>query len=163
MNQTVEIDEIDSKILRALIRDARAKLKSIAKDCGISSVSALNRIKRMKSLGIITGAVLFSNLAALELPIVATIGVNLNGNQEEVIKLIEEKTNAVEMSSSFGKYDICALVHAESIAELDRIAYSMKKLDGVIKVEINIWTSFPQMVYENIDLRPKGNDDYGQT
>jgi Lrp/AsnC family leucine-responsive transcriptional regulator len=155
LNQTVEIDEIDSKILAALIRDARAKLKSIAKDCGISSVSALNRIKRLKSLRVITGAILFSNLAALELPIVATIGVNLNGNQEEVIKLIEEKTNAVEISASFGKYDMCALVHAESITELDRIAYSMKKLEGVIKVEINIWTSIPHMVYENIDLQPK--------
>ena len=163
MNQTVEIDEIDSKILRALIKDARAKLKSIAKDCGISSVSALNRIKRLKSLGIITGAVLFSNLATFELPIVATIGINLKGNHEEVIKLIEEKTNAVEISASFGKYDICALVHAESIAELDRIAYSMKKLLGVINVEINIWTSIPHMVYENIDLQPKGSCYHGQT
>ena len=161
MNQTVEIDEIDSTILRALIIDARAKLKSIAKKCGISSVSALNRIKRLKSLKVITGAILFSNLAALELPIVATIGVNLNGNQEEVIKLIEAKTNPVEISASFGKYDMCALVHAESIAELDRIAYSMKKLEGVIKVEINIWTSFPHMVYENIDLRPNGGCCHG--
>ena len=163
MNQTVEIDEIDGIILRALIRDARAKLKNIARDCDISSVSTLNRIKRLKSLKVITGAILFSNLAALELPIVATIGVNLNGNQEEVIKLIEEKTNAVEISASFGKYDVCALVHAESITELDRIAYSMKKLEGVTKVEINIWTSFPHFVFENIDLRPEGSEDHGQT
>jgi DNA-binding Lrp family transcriptional regulator len=163
MSQTVEIDEIDSKILRALIRDARAKLKSIAKDCGISSVSTLNRVKRLKSLGVIKGATLFSNLATFELPIVATVGVILKGNHEEIIKLIKEKTNAVEISASFGKYDICALVHAESITELDRIAYSMKKLIGVIQVEINIWTSFPHFVFENIDLRPKGSEDHGQT
>jgi DNA-binding Lrp family transcriptional regulator len=156
MNQKVEIDKVDCKILRALIKDARTQLKTIAKECGISSVSALNRIRRLKTLGVINGATLFPDVAKLGLPIVATIGINLKENQADAIKLIEEHTNLTQISASIGKYDLIALVHAESIAELDKIAFSLKRLLGVINVEINVWTSLPLMVYENIDLQPKG-------
>jgi Lrp/AsnC family transcriptional regulator for asnA, asnC and gidA len=161
MNQRIEIDEVDCKILRALIKDARTQLKIIAKECGISSVSTLNRIKRMKTLGVIKGATLFPNIAEFRLPIVATIGINLKENQADVIKVIDENTNLVQISASIGKYDLIALVYAESIAELDKIAFSMRRLLGVIKVEVNVWASLPLMVFENIDLQPKEVGDNG--
>jgi DNA-binding Lrp family transcriptional regulator len=159
MNQKVKIDEIDCKILRALIKDARTQLKTIAKDCGISSVSVLNRIRRLKTTGVIKGAILFPNIRQVGLPVVATIGINLTENQVDVIKLIHEKTNLLQVSASIGKYDLIALVHAESITELEKIAFSMKRITGVMKVEINMWTSPPTMAFENIDLQPKEGDN----
>ena len=82
-------------------------------------------------------------------------------NQADVIKVIDENTNLVQISASIGKYDLIALVYAESIAELDKIALSMRRLLGVIKVEVNVWTSLPLMVFENIDLQPKEVGDNG--
>lgn len=72
METIIDIDEIDSKILHILIQDARTSLKDIAKECGISSVSVLNRIKRLKKLGVITGATL--------IPSVSIIGFNIIGD-----------------------------------------------------------------------------------
>lgn len=158
MGQRVEIDETDCKILQALIKDARTPLKIIANDCGISSVSVLNRIKRMKSLGVIKGAILFPNIAEFKLPIVAHIGISLKENQADVVKLIDENTNLLKISRCVGKYDLVALVHSENIAELDKIAFSMKRILGVTKVEISIWSSLPLMIFENIDLQPKEVD-----
>ena len=155
MGATVEIDETDATILSALIKDARARVKDIAKDCGISSVSVINRMKRLKGLGVINGSTLFPNVAMLGLPIVATIGVSLNGNQgEEILKLIDKQTRLIEPATSVGKYDLCALVYAESIADLDKIAYTVRKTFDVPKVDVNVWAAVPRMMFENIDLKP---------
>ncbi len=157
MGATVDIDETDTKILDALIKDARARVKDIAKDCGISSVSVINRIKRLKASGVITGATLFPNVGAIDLPIVATIGVNLNRNQgEDILRLIDKQTRLIEPSTSVGKYDLCAVVYAESITDLDKIAHTVRKTFDVPKVDVNVWASEPCMIFENVNLKPKG-------
>ena len=156
MGAVVKIDEIDEKILRLLIKDARTRLKDIAKDCSISSVSVLNRIKRLKNLGVITGAALFPRIDLINLPIKATIGINLDSNEEEIIKLIGEQTNLVEPSASVGKYDLCALVFTENVSELDKAVYAIRKCVGVRKIDVNIYSGEPHFLFENINLQPKG-------
>jgi DNA-binding Lrp family transcriptional regulator len=159
MGTAVKIDEIDEKILRLLIKDARTRLKDIAKDCNISSVSVLNRIKRLKKLGVITGATLYPRVDLINLPIVANIGINLDlneSNEDEIIKLIGEQTNLVEPSASVGKYDLCALVFTESLSELDKVVYAVKKCLGVREIAVNIYSGTPHFVFENINLQPKG-------
>ncbi len=154
MSSIVDIDEKDVKILRILIMDARARLKDIAKECGISSVSALNRIKRLKNLKVITGSTLFPNISELGLPLATTIGVTIDGNnKDEVLKTISEQTNLVEPSASIGKYDLCALVLAENLNELNRTAQVVKKF-GAREVALNIWSGAPFQFFENIDLKP---------
>ena len=151
----IEIDEIDNKILRILIRDARARLKDIAKDCGISSVSVLKRIKRLKTLGVITGATLFPRLDLLGLNIVATIGIEATANQDQIIKFIDEHTNLIEPSTSIGEYDLTTIVYAENIYTLEKVVSKIRKLVGVRKVTVNVWAGQPHMLFENIDLQPR--------
>jgi DNA-binding Lrp family transcriptional regulator len=157
MNEIVEIDDMDVKILNMLIKDARSRLKDIAKECGTSSVSVLNRIKRLKNLKVITGSTIFPDVSRIGLPIVATIGINVDGNKEpEVLKALEEQAYLVEPAPSIGEYDLTALVFAKNISELDRIAYSIKEKYEARKVTINVWTGIPTQTYENVDLQPLG-------
>ena len=156
MSASVEIDEIDVKILSLLIKDARTRLKDIAKDCGISSVSTLNRIKRLKTLGVITGATIWPRLDSLDLPITATIGIDLDSNENEVIKLIGERMNFVEPSAAVGKYDLLVFAVAKNITELDKTVYEIKQCSGVRKVTVNVWSGKPHQIFENINLQPKG-------
>jgi DNA-binding Lrp family transcriptional regulator len=77
---SAKLDPIDLTILSMLIKDARTRLKVIAKECGTSSVVVLNRIKRLEKLGVLSGtATLFISLSSLGLPIVATIGIIFDG------------------------------------------------------------------------------------
>ena len=62
MATTVAIDAIDELILHLLLKDANMALKKIAEKCGISAVAVYNRIERLKKLGVITGASLFTTL-----------------------------------------------------------------------------------------------------
>jgi DNA-binding Lrp family transcriptional regulator len=157
MNEIVEIDDMDVKILNMLIKDARSRLKDIAKECGTSSVSVLNRIKRLKNLKVITGSTIFPDVSRIGIPIVATIGINVDGNKEpEVLKALEEQAYLVEPAPSIGEYDLTALVFAKNISELDKIAYSIKEKYAARKVTINVWTGIPTQTYENVDLQPLG-------
>lgn len=88
MAKPVQIDDIDDKILHILILDARTSLKDIAKQCGLSSVSVLNRINRLKKLGVITGAILFPLLNKLGFEIAATIGIETDAAVDEILKIL---------------------------------------------------------------------------
>jgi DNA-binding Lrp family transcriptional regulator len=110
----------------------------------------------MKKLKLIIGATLFPNVAALELPIVATIGINFDGNlDQEIIKMIGEQSFVVEPSPSVGEYDLCALVFTRSISELDKIAYAIRERFAARTVAINVWSGPPYMNFQNIDLKPE--------
>jgi len=155
MKPIVKLDEKDVQILRILVKNARTRLKDIAKECGITSVSVLNRIKRLRKLKVITGAALFPDLSKLGLPIVATIGVIVNGNQEdELIKIFSKQIGLIEPSESIGKYDFCTLVFSASIRELNKINQLVKKELGVREVALNLWSGQPHLVFENIDFQP---------
>jgi Lrp/AsnC family transcriptional regulator for asnA, asnC and gidA len=154
MDTTVNIDETDTKILHVLIQDARTSLKDIAKECGISSVSVLNRIKRLKKLGVITGATLFPAINILGFQIIATIGMETDANTDEIVKFFKEHTYLIEPSTAIGEYDLCALVYAENIANLNEKTDAVKRRFGIRKVIVNVWSNIPHMTFENIDLKP---------
>jgi DNA-binding Lrp family transcriptional regulator len=158
MSGRVKIDNIDVKILQALIKDARSELKDIAKDCGVSCVAISNRIKRLKKTGVITGAVMFPNLSKLGGAIIATIGINVeSGEEEEIQEIIQEQLYLIEPSVSIGCYDLFALVTARNINELQKTVQMIKKHDVVKRITVNIWVPPPHNNFENIDLQPENS------
>jgi Lrp/AsnC family transcriptional regulator, regulator for asnA, asnC and gidA len=154
MDGTVEIDDIDDKILHILIEDARTSLKDIAKECNVSSVSVLNRIKRLKNLGVITGATLFTDLSLVGFHIVATIGMETDSNPDEIINYFKQNTYLIEPATSVGEYDLCALIYAENISSLNEKTEAVRKRFGIRKVIVNVWSGIPHLTFENIDLNP---------
>jgi Lrp/AsnC family transcriptional regulator for asnA, asnC and gidA len=157
MNEAADIDEIDSQIIHLLIKDARLSLKEIGKQCAISSVSVLNRIKRLKKLGIITGATLFTALDTFNLSIVASIGMETENNADinEILRFFKEHTCLIEPSVSIGKYDLSALIYAEDFNSLNDRVEIIKRLNGIRRVVVSIWSGLPLLNFENIDLTPK--------
>jgi len=154
MDDTAEIDDTDNKILHILIEDARTSLKDIAKECNVSSVSVLNRIKRLKKLGVITGATLFTDLRLLGFHIVATIGMETDSNSDEIINYFKQNTYLIEPATSVGEYDLCALIYAENISNLNEKTEAVRKRFGIRKVIVNVWSGIPHLTLENIDLNP---------
>jgi len=154
MNNTVEIDEIDVKILRELIKDARAKLKDIAKKCDVSSTTIMNRIKRLKTTGVITGAVQYIDMSRLGYMQPATIGISLNYSQEsQVVKLIRERAKVIMFDQSVGKTDLSIFCVAKNIKELDDLKQLIKKQPQIRRVTINLWsTPFPN--FEKLEIQP---------
>jgi DNA-binding Lrp family transcriptional regulator len=151
----VKLDEIDAKILHALIRDARTNLKEIAKECGVSSNAIFKRVKRLRSTGVIRGTLLYTNMSCFGSMYPASIGINLNPKQEnEVAKLIRERANVIEISQSVGKHDLCAFIVAKSIIEINNIKQLIRKQPGVKSITVSLWSK-PQFAFENLNLQPQ--------
>jgi len=114
----------------------------------------LNRIKRLKELGVITGATLFPSLEKMGFHIVATIGMETDSKPEELIEFFGEHTHLIEPSTCIGEYDFCAVVYAEDITVLNQKINAVRKRFGIEKIVVNVWTGMPHMNFENIDLNP---------
>jgi DNA-binding Lrp family transcriptional regulator len=152
MDKPVEIDEIDDKILHILIQDARTSMKRIGKQCGISSVTVLNRINRLKKLGVITGATIFPSLSKLGYNIVATIGIETDTDLDEILKMLSRHTTLIEPATSVGEYDLCALIYAESLSSLTEKLEAIRSRFNIRKITVNVWSGIPHINFENIQL-----------
>jgi Lrp/AsnC family transcriptional regulator, regulator for asnA, asnC and gidA len=154
MSTVVEFDEIEIKILKMLIRDSRTKLTEIAKESKTTSVSIINRIKKLKKQNVITGSTLLLSTEYVGLPVFALIGVNIGAGKElEVLNALEEYASLIEPVQSHGEYDIVMIVFAKNISELDKIAFSLKEQHGALNVTLNVISGI-HMLFENINLAP---------
>ena len=153
MKETVEIDEIDCKILGELIKNSRTKLKDLAEECSVSINAIFKRIQRLKESGLIKRATLFTNMGALGYEISATIGINLNPDQEQnVIDLIrDKKMNLAAISRSMGKFDLCIFVMARNLEEIEDLKRDLI-LQGINRVSVNFWGKI-HVQYENVELK----------
>ncbi len=73
-----QIDPIDQKILSYLVKNARMPFLEIARECNISGAAIHQRVKRLETNGVITGARLLVKPQALGLNVCAFISVSLS-------------------------------------------------------------------------------------
>ena len=154
MTAQVKIDEVDVKILRALVADARTKLKDIAKECGLSSTAILNRVKRLKAAGVIVGSVLFLNMNQMGFMYAASIGVDVKIHEkEEFLRIIRNRSNVLVASQCVGSNTLRVFVQAKSLKDLDNLKQYIRNKLGCRKVAVNLWST-PQFLFDNIELGP---------
>jgi DNA-binding Lrp family transcriptional regulator len=156
MPPTVQLDQIDDKIIHLLLKDAQLSLNQIAKECNISSVSVLNRINHLKKQGVITGATLFASLSTYDFEIIAFLGIETENmaDVQEILQFLKEYTFLIEPSLSIGKYDLHALVYAKDFSNLNERVAMVRRLTGIRKVEVSVWSGLPASNYANLDLLP---------
>ena len=154
MNAQVEIDEIDVKILRELVQDARAKLKDIAKKCSLSSTAVFNRIERLKTLEVIKGAALFFDMSEVGFMYPASIGVDMElGERDQVLKIIREQSKVIIASESAGSNTLRVFLVAKGLKDIEDLKQLIRRQLGTRKVTVSIWSA-PHFLFDNIELEP---------
>jgi Lrp/AsnC family transcriptional regulator for asnA, asnC and gidA len=154
MNAQVEIDEIDVKILRELVHDARTKLKDIAKKCDLSSTAVLNRIERLKALEVIKGAVLFFDMSQVGFMYPVSIGVNVETcERDEILKIIRNQSCVLIASESAGSNSLRVFLVAKGLKDIEDLKQLIRKQHGARKVTVSIWSA-PHFLFDNIELKP---------
>jgi DNA-binding Lrp family transcriptional regulator len=164
MSTVVQIDELDVKILNRLLEDARASLRSIAKDCGLTSSAVLGRIRRLKQEGVIAGTRLMVAGEAFGHPFYATVLVEASDSQEPQIKQrIRSMQNVIICAESIGRYNLCTLIRGQDINELNKVTSLIRSIKGIRRVATNIWIGKPYFHYGK-DLKPtkREADTYGR-
>ncbi|MBV9381709.1 MAG: Lrp/AsnC family transcriptional regulator [Streptosporangiaceae bacterium] len=81
-----DLDKLDTAILRELQRDARRTNRDIAAAVGVSPTTALDRTRSLRRRGVIRGALLDVDLAAIGRPVQALIAVRIRPPSRRAIE-----------------------------------------------------------------------------
>jgi DNA-binding Lrp family transcriptional regulator len=88
--ESVDLDELDTAILRELQLDARKTNREVAAAVGVSPTTALDRTRALRRRGVIRGAILDVDLKAVGRPVQALIAIRIRPPSRRNIEAFRE-------------------------------------------------------------------------
>ncbi|KAA2258888.1 Lrp/AsnC family transcriptional regulator [Solihabitans fulvus] len=85
MGDTSELDSIDWRILEELQNDATLPNRTLAELVGLAPSTCLQRVRRLREQGVITGSHAVVNPVAAGLPLEAVVSVNVRPHTRPVV------------------------------------------------------------------------------
>ncbi len=120
----INIDRFDSRILRALQRDARLTLGTLAEAVSLSPSQCSRRIARLEKEGIIEGHALRLNPEALGLKVTAFIFLSVDKGRmaapREAVAELLARDEVIDCHTVTGSHDFILRVVVADLAELSR-------------------------------------------
>ena len=104
----VVLDDIDRKILKYLINNARMPFLEIARECGISGAAIHQRVKKLDDSGVILGSRLEVDPKKLGFDICAIIGIRISdaSMNYKTVKRLRELPEITECHYITGNFNI---------------------------------------------------------
>lgn len=133
-----QIDEIDQKILSFLVKNARMPFLEIARECGVSGAAIHQRVKKMETLGIITGSRLLVKPQTLGLNVCAFVQVSLSeaNKYPEVIEQLKHIPEVVECHFITGPHSLMLKIYCFSHDHLmDILINTIQNIPSVHQTE----------------------------
>lgn len=129
---TVDITEIDRRIIEILRRNARSAVTEIARKVNLTPAPVQRRIQRLEQLGVIRGyTAIVDDRAAGTLE--AFVEVRLSGATEtnEVADIVREIPEAQEFHTLSGDPDVLIRLRADDVDHLQRIVNAIRRTGKV--------------------------------
>lgn len=133
-----KIDNLDKKILKIVMNNARIPSKDVAVECGVSRAAIHQRIQRMIELGVITGSGYTVNNKDLGYHNCTYIGINLERGAmyRDTIPELEKIPEVVECHFTTGPYTMLVKVFARDNEHLmDVLNNKIQNIHGVAGTE----------------------------
>jgi len=108
INQNIQIDGIDKKILRALMEDARTPILEIARQVGISGAAIHQRLRKLEKSKLISGSKFILNPKILGYTTMAFVGIYLDKavSNPEAVKQLKKIPEVIECHYTTGNWSI---------------------------------------------------------
>ncbi|MFN3782962.1 MAG: winged helix-turn-helix transcriptional regulator [Spirosomataceae bacterium] len=138
MTKTVEIDELDLKILSLLMENAKLSYAEISEKVFLSPGAVHVRVKKMESKGIIQGSSVNVDIAKLGWDISAFLGIYLDKSSlyDEVATQLHQIPEIVNINYTTGIYSIFAKLICRDTAHLREILHDkIQKIQGIQRTE----------------------------
>jgi len=126
----VDIDEVDTAILKVLEKDCKTSIISIAKSCSIVPETVKQRIRRMEGTGLIQGYGWLFNKEPLNLSIYEVLLSLRNMNPAVWVELLaycRSNPNIVYYIRSIGSHDLDIVFEVGSDMDFDRQLHNLRK------------------------------------
>ena len=139
----MDLDDIDRMILREVSQDAGLSAGELGRRLGLSQPAAWRRIKRLQEAGVIAGARVDADRAALGFGVTVFLGVKLATKGRVSLEDFERAVQAIPevqvVQHVLGLFDYRLRVVARDIADFERVLRRrVMTLPGVGQVEANV-------------------------
>lgn len=123
----MELDRTDYALLRLLQQDARLSNKQLAASVGLAQSTCHERLRRLRSAGVLTGARADVDAAQLGYPVAAFFMIGTSRHERRTIdSLLDELQCIPEVQAAYlitGRYDLMVRVLARDMDHLKTLAY----------------------------------------
>jgi len=133
----IKIDDIDKKLLTALVDDASISVPKLSKKINVNSSVCYSRIKRLVRRNLIRKFTVDVNENLLGYHINAMIGLNTDIKQRDnILEKINDIPETREIQEVTGRFDIMMGIRAKSLDDLHEVVTgNIGKIDGVVHTE----------------------------
>lgn len=160
MENKIQIDDVDRKILSYLIKNARIPFLEIARECGISGAAIHQRVKKMEDAGIVDGSSFNVKPRALGFKVCAFIGVTLDHahKYKTVVREIKKIPEVVECHFITGNYTFLIKILCKNHQHLmNLLINTLQNIPGIAKTESFI--ALEQPIDRKVNIESKKMDD----
>ena len=137
-NGIINIDGIDKKILRFLMKDARKPILEIARNIGISGAAIHQRLRKLEKSGLIAGSKFVINPKILGYTTMAYIGIFLDKamSNPKAVKALETIPEVLECHYTTGNWSILIKVLCKDNEHLMHVLNRhIQQIEGVSRTE----------------------------
>ncbi len=128
----MELDQTDVKLLRALEIDARRSLRKIAKEIGVSTVTVMNRLERLKKEGIIKGFTARVDATKIGFELTAVISLKAKGKQLiPVQEKIAKDPHVCGVYDVTGEFDSVIIARFKNVRDLNTFVKKALSAEGI--------------------------------
>lgn len=153
VNQNIQIDGIDKKILRALMADARTPILEIARSVGISGAAIHQRLRKLEKSGLISGSKFVINPKVLGYTTMAFIGIYLDKavSNPETVKQLKKIPEVLECHYTTGNWSVFIKILCKDNEHLMHVLNrDIQSITGVSRTETFI--SLDQQIERQIKI-----------
>ncbi len=149
-----QLNDIDRKILKFLIKNARMPYLEIARECGISGAAIHQRIRKLEEMDVIQGSRILVNPKALGFDVCAFIGITLKDPQMllSTMDKIMSIPEIVESHFVTGDYNILAKLYCTDNEHMMRTLFDkLLAIPGVASTQtfLSLNENFQRQIYLN--------------
>ncbi|MEM9523440.1 MAG: Lrp/AsnC family transcriptional regulator [Pseudomonadota bacterium] len=142
----IALDEIDRRLLRALVQDATQSAGALGRRFGLSQSAIWRRIRRLTEAGVLTGRRMVVNVEALGFGVTVFLEVKLGTKGHISLEDFERAVVAIPevqtVEHVLGLYDYRLRVVARDLSDFERVLRRrIMTLPGVGQVEANVLLS----------------------
>ncbi len=132
-----ELDELDEKILKLIVDNARIPFLEVARECGVSGAAIHQRVQKLTALGVVKGSEFIVDSEKIGYDTCAFVGIFLTSPStfDYVVQELEKIPEVVECYYTTGQYDLLIKVYAKNNKDLLRIIHSELQPLGLSRTE----------------------------
>lgn len=132
----MNITDKDEELVALLQTDARMPVAELARRMGVSRTTVQDRLKRLEESGVIAGYGVRLGKGAATSAIQAHVALSIEPRKtHDVVRALTRLPQVETLYTVSGKYDLIAIVRAQSTEIIDRLLDDIGLIEGVTDTE----------------------------